>query len=182
MKPFFTDETKYGTIRDFITARIEREFEILSFKTVANHLNAKNINLLAKLEPSGFDEWHDTYGTYHKKIYFTDKDGERYFEWLVRVVSGTAKDSDHLIKEAINQLFLFVTTLGNNLRRNKKIRLVAPYNWEERLVSFEKELGSIKNNLENRDEKITHILDQIFEWLKQYRPILDEVQKDYGDK
>lgn len=52
----------------------------------------------------------------------------------------------------------------------------------ERLDKIDESLQVLENTLDKRDKDITGILTNVQEWMKKYRPILDEVEKDYSDK
>jgi len=52
----------------------------------------------------------------------------------------------------------------------------------ERLDKIDESIQVLENTLDKRDKDITGILTSVQEWMKKYRPILDEVEKDYSDK
>jgi hypothetical protein len=100
------------------------------------------------------------------------------------VVTGAEKVAEDVIDEAINQIFVFILIMRQHghLTMADEVTLIAPYNWEDRLVSFEEKLTTIQTSMEKRDGKITEVLSKIYAWMKEYTSVLDEVKKDYQNQ
>jgi hypothetical protein len=173
VKPIYSDEDRSKAVRNFIVARYEGLAKIASFGSIVPYLNEKRVKLLCKLEQSG-----ENLGN---KFYIED-DAETYFEWLTSVVTGAESASEDIIKQANDQLFIFILALRNDTGIDEHVKLVEPYNWERQLTYIANSIADSQKATEKRDEQITTILERIFQWMKEYRPTLDEVKKDYNDK
>jgi hypothetical protein len=179
MKPIYTDEDRAQAVRNFIAARYQGLAKIRDYSPVTSYMKEKRIKLLYEVAASGIkvDSHYNAIGKF-----FIDSDAEKYFEWLVSVVTGAENVSEGVIKQAIDQLFIFILTMRDGIDIDKRVKLVEAYDWEQKLDLIAKVLLEFRESTEKRDQKITDILRLIFDWMKQYRLVLDEVKKDYGDK
>ena len=114
MKPHFSDETKSQVVKDFAVALKNRHVRIKSFKPLVTYLSEPRVKTLCEIKQSGVTPIRDQYGIimgYNR--FFTESDAERYFEWLMAVVSGTEHEnvSEDAIRQANDQLFRFIDAL-----------------------------------------------------------------------
>jgi hypothetical protein len=181
MKTLYSDQDRSVAVKNFISARYQGIAKVSSFQKVADYLNGKRIKPLFDIMPSGRTQYY-VVNQPSTKTYYTESDGEVYFNWLINVVTGTEKASEDTIKEANDQLFLLILILRDSIQMTKQVQLVAPGYWESRLVLFDTKLTAIQQSMDNRDKEITEILSKIYDWLKEYTPILDEAKKDYDDQ
>lgn len=176
MKPIYSDEDRSKAVKNFIAARYQRLVKIQSFEAIRAYLNEKRVRVLCTLKRSGIDR--DDHGDIVERFYDLD-DVATYFDWLTHVVTGAENASEDTIKEATNQLFIFILALKDNTEMDDHVRIVEPYNWECRLDSIAKSLSDFQSNEEKRDLEICNILTKIHELVKRYHMILVEMKRDY---
>lgn len=169
----FSEQERNTAIKNFIVGRYHGSVKISTFEAMVPYLEEKRINLL-------YDLKHGSYS--YGKGYYIENDAEEYFEWLISVVTGARKTSENIIKQANDQLFIFIHTLRDDTKMDNRVTLLVRYNWEEKVGQLIKKFDAFQSKINTRDEKLTHLFTQILEWMKEYRPLLDEVKKDYGDK
>jgi hypothetical protein len=179
VKPLFSDEEKVQFVRNFLIACKNNEAKIQSYKEVANYLNADRIKMLCKVPKTGHTE--PSYGNVWRHVdSYENVDGKTYFEWLVGVVSGTEHESvtEETIKKANDQLFHFIQIMENadDIRMDKNVQLMAPYDWQKLFLSFDKELIEIKNTVERHDKEIVDVLKSISELMKKNINLLKTLQ------
>jgi hypothetical protein len=180
-KSIVSDQERSMAVRNFIHARYQGLAKISRFDEVVEYLNEKRVRVLSGAKPSG----REYVGVTAKpRVFYTYDDAEVYFNWLMAVVTGAEKVAEDVIDEAINQIFVFILIMRQHghLTMADEVTLIAPYNWEDRLVSFEEKLTTIQTSMEKRDGKITEVLSKIYAWMKEYTSVLDEVKKDYQNQ
>lgn len=182
-----SDRERCTAIRKFIVARYNQELKIEDFTPIANYLNGGDVKFLYRIDPSGFKtvQKYGTYGDFIEKPNgkYTPKDAERYFDWLTSVALGSLKQtSQEVVDDAVDQLAFFILILGENVKHKKHVELLPPYDWQSLLLSFDDRITDLKRSIDLRDAKLTHIMEQVRDWIKEYRQVLDEVKKDYHHK
>jgi hypothetical protein len=124
------------------------------------------------------------------------------------VVTGAEKVSEDVISEAYDQLFKLILVLRDYIDIDRNVALTKPFDWQEKLSKFEKEivdsvdnqmkemndllemwdgkfgsfessLFNIENTIEKRTKEMTDALEQLLGWMKKYSPILDGIDKEY---
>jgi hypothetical protein len=178
VKTLFSEQDRTTTVKNFISARYQGRVKVQSWIGVQSYLNGNRVKLLLKIEPTEPFK-HDIYGA-PIAYRLSEYQAMRYFEWLIHIVSGAIEAQEDIVKEAINQLFIFIHVLRDSLAIDNQVTLMAPYNWEDKLVSFENQIADLKATMEKRDEKFTYIITRMYDWMKKFGPILDELEKDYG--
>jgi hypothetical protein len=172
VKPLFSEEERSRAVRNFIVACYQHEAKVNSYQRIVPYLEEKRVRILdSKLPKSGGDSYHPRYAY---------GDAQVYFEWLIGVVSGNIEMDAATIKEANNQLFQFIQILGDHIEKSKNVQLVAPYDWQNLFLSFDRELIDIKNTVDRHDKEILDILKSISELLKKNKNLLETLQKEYN--
>jgi hypothetical protein len=143
--------------------------------------------MLCKLAPSGRDSILDSmsFKTGRYEIYYTDGDAQTYWEWLVSVVNGTMHEdlTGDIIKQANDQLFHFIHIMQNSdaIKIDQNVQMIAPYDWQNLFLSFDKELVEIRNTVDRHDKEIVNILKSVLESLKKNKELLQTLQKEYEE-
>jgi hypothetical protein len=185
MKPLISDEERKQAVRNFLLARSEKRAKIHSYIALVPYLNENRIKTLYKLKPSGGKEPILDANTGAIRGYalnfslFNEDDAKKYFEWLVAVVDGTEEVTEDIVKQANDQLFRFIQIMNEQIEQDKSIQLIAPYNWQQLFLTFEKQLTGIRNLVDRHDKDISEILKSILEFLKTNKTLLETLQKDY---
>jgi hypothetical protein len=119
------------------------------------------------------------------------------------------KVSEEVVSEAYDQLFKLILVLRDYIVMDQSTALMKPFDWQEKLSKFEKEivnsvdnqlkemnellemwdgkfasfensLDSIGNIIEKRTKEMADALEQLLGWMKKYSPILDGIDKEYS--
>jgi len=176
VKPIYSDEDRSKVVRNFIIARYEGLVKIESFDSILPYLDEKRVKLLYDLKQSGTRTY--SYTVKEERCY-TAEDAETDFDWLISVVTGAESTSEDTIKQANDQLFIFILALRDCTEIDEHVKLVEPYNWERNLASIAKSLSDFQSYEEKRDLDICNVLTKIHELVKSYHAILTEMTKDY---
>jgi hypothetical protein len=179
VKPIYSDQERGIAVRNFIDARYQGLAKIGSFNPIVPYLSGQRLKLLQEIGQSGYiHAMGERVGT----RYPTEDDAERYFNWLVSVVTGAEKAGEEIVKQANDQLFIFIHALRDTTVIDKTVQIVKSHDWENRLESFESKLNDIRNTIDRRDKEITETLSSILVWMKKYNPILNAVDEDYKNQ
>jgi len=176
MESILSNQDRSVAVRNFMHAKFQGNVKITSFSPLTEHIEKKRVELLYELEKSG--KKYAEYTSYVIGYYYTNEDAETYFDWLIAVITGVKKVSKDVIGKAIDQLFFFIYLLRDDMVFKQHIELVMPYEWEDKLSTFEKKLTNIHNRLDKRDKDITDILGKINNWMQYYGAVLDEIKKE----
>src|SRR3989304_4308926 len=169
MKPLFSDEERAQANKNFIVARYHHKAKINNFYSVESYLNDDLIRPLNKLNRTGDKvAVYDSKGSFVRyENRYSSHDAEVYFEWLVAVVSGAEPADEEIIKQANNQLFQLLHVMESDIEIEKNVQLLAPHDWQNLFLSFDRELIDIKNTVDRHDKEIGNILKSILEFLKK---------------
>lgn len=185
MKPMYSDEDRYAIVNRFINARGQGKAIIQDFKPITKYLNDGSIKLLHKIKRTGTiikkGNYAFTIDVVEKALYSND-DAQEYFNWLISMVSGAEKVAEGIIKESVDQLFLFIFALRDKMSLNPDVLLIAPVDWEYRLKSLEGKHSTLERRTDARNEKAIDALEKIVKWQKTYQPSLDRLETDYKKK
>jgi hypothetical protein len=182
MKPLISDEERKQAVRNFLAALRQKRAKINSYFALIPYLNEGRIKILCELKKSGKEPVIDIRGNiirYQRTNLYTGDDAKDYFEWLVAVVDGSQDATEDIVKQANDQLFRFLHVMGDDIEMDKNVQLIAPYDWQNLFLSFDKELTEIKNIVDRHDKDILDILKSILEFLKKNKTLLETLQKDY---
>ena len=181
MKPIYSDEERNKIVRNFIMARYEGLVKIRSFGAIVPYLEERRVKLLYDLGQSGFILVTESYKDTPKK-YYIESDAKEYFDWLTSIVTGAQNAPESAIKEANDQLFIFILALRNDTDIKDRVKLIEPYNWERDLNLIAERLVTFQEKTDKRDKDITAVLSSILIWMKKYNPTLNAVTKDCGNQ
>jgi len=176
---------------------------------MVTYLNGNHIKVLHETPKTRPMQKTDHYGNILDTAYFYNaNDAKLYLEWLISVVTGAEKVPEDVISEAYDQLFKLILVLRAYVDMDKNIALMKPFDWQEKLSKFEKEIVNsvddqfkemnellemwdgkfasfetsiynIENTIEKRTKEMTDALEQLLGWMKKYSPILDGIDKEY---
>lgn len=149
----FSEQERQTVIRKFIDDRQKGSVKIRSFHPLVKFFGGLMFRPLPLVG----------------KVPLSDSDVEAYFYSLIATVSGVTRTTDTALQEATDQLFACITILGEQNELQEAIIPIA--DWENRLSELETKVGMTTAAI----DALTRILDR-------YRPVLDELEKDYKDK
>lgn len=180
MKPLFSDDERIKTVKNFVVARYQGLVKISSFNAMIPYLTEKRIKILCTLPQTGSSSYVDISGKIHQQEEncYREEDAEKYFEWLVAVVTGVANVSEDIVKKANDQLFQFIHVMRDNIHTDKNVQLVTPYDWQALFTSFDERLTDIQRIIDKSDKDTVETLKSILQWMKKYNPILDALDKE----
>jgi hypothetical protein len=128
MKPYFSESDKETIVRNFLSLRGQGKAPISDFGPIAIYLNEKSIKQLHKVNPTSHP-YRRGYTTEYA-VYFDKADAEEYFNWIIAILTGVEKASEDVIKEASDQLFLFVFALRDKMNIGLDSFLKVSFEWE----------------------------------------------------
>jgi len=137
-------------------------------------LTEDRIKLLCKLKMSGFEKTYVS-GNFRTEVWYTDGDAEKYFEWLVAVANETEDVDVAVVKQAYDQLFRFLYVMRDDIDRAKNVEFIAPYDWQNLFLSFDKDLVDIKNIVDRHDKSIVDVLKLLVELVEKNKTLLEKI-------
>jgi hypothetical protein len=181
MKPYLSIENRNSTVRNLISALYNKKAVISDYKEMVDSLKEGIIEPLCELNQSGIKSNYDKYGNFVNlsKVY-DESDAERYFDWIIYVVTGTEKASAKTVKEANEQLFQLILKMKGKIQTDETLTLIAPYNWEDKLETFSNRLAELQKSVNKRDERFAETLERIFNWMKEYAPVFEVLKTEYA--
>lgn len=184
MKPIFSDEERVQAVRNYLVACHRKKARIVSYNVIKDYLTSSRVKILSKLIPSGRNEIADRYGygTGQYKIFYTDKDAQVYYEWLISVVNGTMQEgiTEDIIKQANNQLFHFIHIMQNSgsIQVDQNVEMIAPYDWQNLFTSFDERLTDMQRIIDRGDKSIIEVLKPLLELMKKNTKLLDTLRRE----
>lgn len=179
MKPFFSDEERAKTVKNYLIACSNKRAKIINYKDITFCLNTKRVKTLCKLTPSGQD--YDNFGKVGN-AYYINEDAKEYYEWLVAVVSGTEREgiTEDIIKKANDQLFHFIQIMQNSgtVEIDKNIQVVEPYDWQKLFLSFDKRLTDMQKAIDKGDKDIIEVLKLLLQYVKENKTLMKKLLED----
>jgi len=169
VKPLFSDDERIRAVKNFIVARYQGLADINSFNAIVPYLREHRIKIL---HPSIAKKYALS------GAFSPISDAEEYFEWLVAVVTGAESVSEDIVKQANDQLFQFIHVMRDSIRMDRKVQLVAPYDWQALFTSFDERLTDMQRIIDRGDKDIAETLSKILQWMKKYNPLLDTLDKE----
>lgn len=181
MKPLMSEEGKRITVNNFLASYFDKKARVTNFKEMVTALKKKTVVPLYDLKPTGKTVYTNFMGELKERFYYVEDDAKEYFEWLVRVVFGVEKRSKAVIGKAFNQLFFLIYAMRDDIETDEHIQFLAPYNWADRLESFEKELAKIRSIIDKRDKDISETIATMLLWVEKIGAVLDKMDKEYSN-
>jgi len=179
MKLLFSDEERTQTVRNWLIACQNKRGEIINYKEITECLNSERVKTLCRLPKSSSQQ----IGLSQYRSVYTNGDAKFYYDWLVGVVSGTEHEgiTEEIIKQANDQLFFFIHIMqnANDIKMDKNVELIVPYDWQKLFLSFDRKLIDIKDVVNHHDQDVLNVLKSILELLKKNKILLDTLQKEY---
>jgi len=169
VKPIFSDDERTKAVKNFIVARYQGLAKIRDFQSMVPYLQNGRIIILCNLPKTG---------EYGSSRFYTSSDAERYFEWLVAVVTGAQASLEELVKQANDQLFQFINVLRDYIEMERNVQLVTPYDWQALFTSFDERLTEMQGIIDRGDKAITEVLNVLLQFVKKNTKLLDILYKE----
>ena len=168
----FSYEERKQAVRNHIVACYHNQSIITSYNELTRLLNDGRVEPLATVRKTGQKNIYAGSSFARTEPEYSDRDAEVYYEWLVKVVSQPENHKEQLVKDANDQLFRFLYVMRNEIRRDKNVQLIAPYDWQNLFLSFDERLTDMQRIIDRGDKDTIEVLKTLMQYVKESKTLL----------
>ena len=127
-------------------------------------------------------DFRSTYQDAYLRPYkdYSDDGVKEDFDWLVGIVAGLEDAKPDVFRKAVEQLFTFIYHMRRYTLTDKEPFAVTPI--EGRLDQISEQISELISQLEDRDKKITDVIEKLLLLIKTYGPTLNTADQYFADK